>query len=249
MCIVKQTKDKNQSTNDKETDPDQISAMINIIKAYQNKVQSSIIFILKIYPELSTNELSKKLNKSKPTILRNIQKLIELGIISVKEIHNLPGAYPQRVYSLNKPNFVVRGQDLSEKLMENPSLVLEYNAYWLNQFNQLRYIADAAIEFIKQREKAILKNYKNPQELFMILSDHLGSFSSYYLSRNQAKDALKSGIQKIPHKNYNHENNDLNEFMYLELFLPIKSLLDVMIESNYQFNGEIWKNVVEHNKS
>ncbi len=214
---------------------------IKVIRAYQNKSKSQIIHLLYIYYELSTRDLEKLLKKSKPTILRNIEELIELGLVEVRE-ETSPGKYDKRIYKIRSSGHKVAGNKLKDPLLENPEGALLYNNFQLNNYANLKSIVDSTIDYLEKMRIELEKKLDNPAELLKILRDGLGTLHYTYLKSESVKNFVKGGkgdINEIKKEQVTNKDQP-NEYVYIQLLLPIRRMIEIQNSSEWFPDGNLW---------
>ncbi len=214
---------------------DEIDKMARLIRAYQHPLKYRIIQTLSVYKRLSTKELANKVKKSKQTVLRQIEELLELELVDAEEHDDGTTPYPKRVYSLNSvnTNLEVRGQDIVGKRRIDHAFIREYNAFRLSTYLGIKHIVDAMLNYQRRLNKESEKS--DVPEALELLKDNLGSSKMKYLSKREV--AKLSDIPKNRIKDYEDSSND---YLRIELILPIRRVLEMSSSEDWKKDGSLW---------
>ncbi len=209
----------------------------NVVKAYGNKVKANILHLLNIYGKLTTIEISDKLVKSKTTILRNIEELIELKIVEFEEEDGLPGKYPRRKYHLAKGDFSVRGQDFRGFIDTNPEYILDYNQYRQGMYALANNITTSCINYLQRLRIEFENKIDDPSEILDLQKDNLGSIGFKYLTKNELQ--TKSENQSDPNLLENEEDNK-KPYLKMTMVLPIERIVEMETRKDWKKDGNLW---------
>ncbi len=209
----------------------------NIIKAYGNKVKANIIHLLNIYDVLTTMDLANKLGKSKTTILRNIEELIKLKIVSFEEESGLPGKYPRRKYQIAEDDLSVRGKDYEHIIFENPEFILEFNQYRQGMYTLVNNITTSSVNYLKRLRLEFEKVLDNPAEILKLQKDNLGSLKYKYLTRKELE--VRNGIT-IEHERDEDKENPKKPYLEITILLPIERLVETDTRKDWKKDGTLW---------
>ncbi|MFW9995883.1 MAG: winged helix-turn-helix domain-containing protein [Candidatus Odinarchaeota archaeon] len=212
-----------------------------VVKALDNKVKAMIYLLLSIYNELSTKELAEKLEKSKPTVLRNIQDLIDMEFIQVREDYNKPGKYPMRLYSLNTATFTVKGQDFRSSMEKELGFALVYNDYRLGWYYLLKFIVDSSIDYLARLRKEVEKNLEDSTEIGELMKDNLGHLGFYYLTKLQVRKLNEKGFSKLDEIMKEGKKDELNDYLLVQMLLPVKRLVEMRTKDEWEKDGSLWQ--------
>jgi DNA-binding Lrp family transcriptional regulator len=211
--------------------------MLTVVNVFRNQIKRKIVHLLHIYQEQSTFELAQKLGKSKPTILRHIEDLVQLGFISYREITDLPGKYAKRVYSLRDISMGVQGQNLRSHLQDHPETVLAYNEFRTGLYTQVQGIINSCLNYLERMRRELKLNIDNPEEILELTKDNLGAINFKYLNAEQAKFAFTS--EKKNPKAID-EKTKTNDYLHLQLLLPIRRLIEIETSETWFKDGQLW---------
>ncbi len=204
-----------------------VEKMLKMVRARSHSLKFKLLQLLMIYGELSTSELVEKVGKSKPTILKHLDELEDLGEVSFRtEIS--PGAYDRRIYSSTNPSWRIEGQSLRERVRKNPKLAVGYMNFQLSQLLLLKEIIDSMVDYQKRLNNEVMKafNSKEIEEMIDLFKDNLGQVHQQYLSKAQ----LHGRGPETP-----------KEYLKLELLLPIRRLIEQLTKSEWEKDGSLWE--------
>jgi len=195
-----------------------------------HKIRFKIFSLLHMYPELSYNQLSEELNKSKSTIHPHLQKLLEMKLIRVSREEQVRGKFMRKFYSL-APEYIEKTRDIdivksSEDITREIAEEIARNSIiWINSmikslesykqyFEQLDFDSDG-LDIIK--------------EMF----DKHESFSSMtFLTENQFKKAreafmkLSEEITTIEMENLEETINEEKPYYFFAGGIPLKRAIE-----------------------
>ena len=75
---------------------------IDLVEVFKNPLKNKILIYLFVYGELSLTELRDKLRKSKSTVHRHIQDLIQIGFVEESKEEKVRGSIKAKFYSISK---------------------------------------------------------------------------------------------------------------------------------------------------
>lgn len=207
---------------------------VQIMKAVKNQTKQCILVYLLIYNELTLDQLSNLLKKSKSTIHHHMQQLLEINLITEKskpgskiiyyKIHMFrTDVHMEKTYSFD---YV---KELSiEMQSERLNDFLEYSvAFTLLMQN----IIKLKFEKINQIKKDITNN---SQSIISMLESVQDQFSAIYLANSKQAEEFKEDIKQLISKYYDKEDEHVNlvhPTAFMILGMNIKEVLDRKINS------------------
>ncbi|MHA2363249.1 MAG: winged helix-turn-helix domain-containing protein [Candidatus Hodarchaeales archaeon] len=250
---------------DSEKVKEQQKDVLDFVKAFNNKLKSRILLLLRIYNELSTTDLCNKLKKTKSTVLRNTESLIESGFIIVREDHFTPGKYPKKYFRLNKKKFTfkyVSGSDLRPLIKDYPQLIIDYIQHVKGNYHTIKNIIDSACIYLDKYEKEVEKNVNsllvlkkqdNREEIEkeiedkikkieLITKDNLGMNSLTYLNKIQMIGFFKDemDINDVLEDESLREESLPKSYLYLRMLLPIQRVIEINSADEWFIDGNLW---------
>jgi len=158
-----------------------------------------------------------------------------LELVNVEEIDDGTTPYPKRVYSLDQKNtdLTIRGQEIAKQTEVDQELIKEYNAYRLATYLQVKHIVDAMLKYQRRLNK--ISETSDVIDAVEIMKDNLGSITMNYLSKREA--AISSDIPKSKAKRYEDDSND---YLRIELLIPIRRILEMNPSEEWTIDGNIW---------
>ncbi|MBN1330158.1 MAG: winged helix-turn-helix transcriptional regulator [Candidatus Heimdallarchaeota archaeon] len=207
-----------------------------IVSCLQNQVDFEIMMYFIMYRELSLSQLEKIIShKSRPTVYRHIQNLLEAGIVQESREEKVRGHIKAKIYEI-VPDFMNILPHYSQEQIEKMSLEERNELY-----NIIREALNPTIDFMENiLEKTkeylvILKPYPDNEllETFDKLDFH---FTLNYLSKVQYQlfmDEFTKFMQNlIPKLMAEEQLNPLAERSHIFLLglLPIKKIFDRLME-------------------
>ena len=206
-----------------------------LIEAYSKSIRFDIIIYLLIYKELDLPVLSEMLNKSKPTVLRHINRLVELGIVS-PPYHVDPDRQPgdkKRNYYRLMPRAVkilnTRELKNEKDLKKLANAVKAYSDIYESGY----WILKGIIELIKvyglNLKKEGASRSSNYEQLKELLEEEFPLFRLHFFNEIQFEkfqellQNLHAGLNEIA------EQDDGSErpYLYVEIVLPVKKLIEM----------------------
>lgn len=226
-----------------------IGASLSLIEAYSNPIRSSIMIYLKMFNRLSLGELAKHLGKSKPTIIRHIDKLIELDLVHkfIDEEEVQPGNIKRYYYELNKEvKHVVSGVKLMNLAKENPEKytlpMLQLIDTAITRYKLLEQIAVSTTTYLEKMKVEFEQNVQHPEKFNEIAKDHVGRISFDYINKDVAFDLIKEGFQVFDTLQKEDEISDSenNPYLYIRALLPILRIMDMEHAKEWKLDGTLW---------
>ena len=212
-----------------------------IIKAFSNSTNVAIIHLLYVFEEISTSQLSTYLNKSKPTILRHIKNLGELGIVGYFEDQNSPGKYAKRFFYLKTTDLSIRGQNLRKHVHSNTQIVIEYLNHVKSRYINTKQIIESAIAYIDKMQSEVSKVLHNPKEIIDIMKDNIGQLSLKYLDRESVR---KIFMGTESHNNSEIKDQDVSspkEYLQISALMPIRRIIEMNSTRHWKKEGTTWE--------
>ncbi|HUT82683.1 MAG TPA: hypothetical protein VMZ29_15920 [Candidatus Bathyarchaeia archaeon] len=207
-----------------------------IMSCLQNQVDFEIMMYFIMYRELSLSQLEKIIShKSRPTVYRHIQNLLEAGIIQETREEKVRGHIKAKIYEI-VPDFMDILPHYSQEQVEKMSIKERNELY-----NIIRDALNPTIDFMnnileKMKEYlAILKPYPDTelQETFDKLDFHL---TLNYLSKIQyqlfMEEFTKFMQNLVPKLMVEEQKNPLAERSHVFLLglLPIRKMFDRLMD-------------------
>ena len=226
------------STEDDNTlDSNELEIMAKMVEARSHPLKAKLLQLLSIYSELSAADLVDKTGKTKPTLLKHLDELENLGeLVHREEIS--PGMYNRKLYSLTRKSWTIAGQELRERIHEEPEFALMYTNYQLSQLLLFKDIIDSMVEY-QQRlnvevENAVQQN--NGNEILELMKDHLGMNTSKYMTRS----AMMQEFQDVSSDEPQIPDNQPKTHLKLELMLPIRRIIEQLAKDEWEKAGNLW---------
>ncbi|NHK30672.1 MAG: helix-turn-helix transcriptional regulator [Asgard group archaeon] len=202
---------------------------IQIMKAVKNQAKQSILVYLLIYSELTLDQLSNLLKKSKSTIHHHMQQLLELKLITEE---SKPGRktiyYKIKTFRTDFHMEKTYGFDYVKELpLEIQSVrlndLLEHNvAFTLLMQN----IIKLKFEKINQIKKDMQNNSQTNLSLLERAQDQ---FSAIYLANPKQAEEFKEDIKQLIRKYYDKEDEHedlVRPTTFMILGMNVKEVLD-----------------------
>lgn len=209
-----------------------------IIDAYSNQTQASIIHLLFIYQRLSTTELAEKLNRAKSTVLRHLEHLVSTGLIAEEEVVEGRGRYPTKYYSMVRDqDMTIQGQKIRETGEQLTAQEFEvYLRSFQSRYILAREIMDQSVEYLECMVEQVRKVGDDTEELLKLGKNNLGEISFAYLT----KSALWSKYYDKELPKAVSDDPELHEYMTLRLILPIRRLVEAINSDSWSSEDDIW---------
>ncbi len=111
-CLLFSTVDRYEYTNELQKElQNQLEKSKETLEFINDKGTFEVLLLLIIYEELSLRQIAELTGKSKPTAFRNVQKLLEAGLIYESKEEKVRGSLNAKFYKANRsqmlrlPNF------------------------------------------------------------------------------------------------------------------------------------------------
>lgn len=214
--------------------------IIKIFNSLQITIRLKILMILYVYNELSLSNLSKKLDVSKSTVARHIKKLMDLGLIKIRE---------EKVRSPRMKQYFSASPDLFEMTRLSNSILKDFPKELAfearlqdinidsNVFSLLRKMLDEAMEynkkFLTKLKDVKPKNHRLIQDLFS--SKNICKYYIWNLDQEEFEVYKKNLLNflfhltedfKILRKERANSKTFEKPYFILNLIIPLKKILD-----------------------
>ncbi|MFX1513491.1 MAG: ArsR family transcriptional regulator [Promethearchaeota archaeon] len=205
--------------------------LIGILEAYESETRLNIIVLLLINQELSLGEIAFYLKKSKPTILRHIQILIDLGLVKVFNKDEVQrGNIKRNYYSLirDKDDLFDR-----EKFARLEAQSTRERILALYEYNQSIYLLlgrmTKFIDIFGKNLKFLADHQPNTVDLDWLLEKKMPEVNFRMFSDNQFKKFEKVFIKFLDEVEEIEKEDDDSEkpYMFLDLVFPIQYLIEL----------------------
>lgn len=103
-----------------KTTQEELIAQYNspIMTEMQNLVSFEIFILLLIYRELSMAQITTYIHKSKPTVFRHLQKLVDLGVVRETREEKVRSDVPAKIYTADVSKFLEIPNITPDQLMQ-----------------------------------------------------------------------------------------------------------------------------------
>jgi DNA-binding transcriptional ArsR family regulator len=212
------------------------------IEALNTQTRIRLISVLVTYNELSLNRLSKKLGLSKPTVLRHLRDLEEVGIIKINRV----GPRSKQYYSVSP---LIRNTSdqtklvrLTHSMLRNippeealEALIIDLQAD-ASFFSIIKVILDDVISYNKELQENLKEfrptNYDTIEKLFSPENHYRylfwylnkAQYQRYRLRYREFLEVLRKDFKKIAEEDESSEEEH-PYFVFHSLF-PLKKIFD-----------------------
>lgn len=226
---MNQKKESAKASIAEETSSDQSNANRNytILKILQDSLSFELFIILLCYNELSLGDLTQKIQRSKSTVFRHVQKLLEAGFIYESREEKVRGDKLAKYYRPKWDNF-------SPKMAITPDLMRKLsNSQLIDLYHEITHSTNATIQFIKslldelQRYLETKPNSQIPKYIFtpdISLSMNLFSESLFQKWQDGYRKFVMDFFQQNQAELVNP--NVQRPYCLVSGILPIKRILD-----------------------
>ncbi|NHJ41105.1 MAG: winged helix-turn-helix transcriptional regulator [Asgard group archaeon] len=207
---------------------------LQIMKAIKNEAKQSILVYLLIYNELTLDQLSKLVNKSKSTIHHHMQQLLDLNLISEE---SKPGSktiyYKIRLYRTDIHSEKTYGTDYVKEL----PIEFQYERLYdfLEHNTAVTVLMQNLIKLKFEKINQIRKDLKDKSESGITLYERArDQYSVIFLTSSKQAKKFEEDIMKLIVKHVEAEKNQENlirSTAYVIFGMNIKEVLDRKINS------------------
>ncbi|NHJ47718.1 MAG: winged helix-turn-helix transcriptional regulator [Asgard group archaeon] len=201
---------------------------LQITKAIKNETKHTILVYLLIYNELTLDQLSELLKKSKSTIHHHMQQLLDLKLVGEE---TKPGSktifYKIQMYRSDI------ALDKAYSVENVTSLPLDIQNERLNDLLEHNYaftlIMQNIIKLNFERINQIKKDYEETKEPLSVWEKAQDKFMSIYLASPRYADEFKSELKQLVSKYFKMETvyeDDVRPTAFMILGLNVKDILD-----------------------
>jgi hypothetical protein len=229
---------KKEAKNNTQTN---IDRSFDLSEAYGNKIRILIVLVLRIYRELSLAEIENLLKRTKPTIIRHINILIDHELVKsyyaddslFHKGETQPGNIKRKYYSLTEKSSQTTSILKGVEYWNDPKKLIELialsgdtvNTFYLflsNIFNMIgNYTQKLKQEAETTSDVKMLKSLLF--EKFPFLSIRLFT-DDQYMKFKEIYNEFVSGLNEILDEE--PDSTSQRPFMYIDARIPIKSLID-----------------------
>ena len=209
--------------------------MPDLVEIFKNPIKNKLLIYLFVYGELSLTELRDKLKKSKSTVHRHLQELIQVGFIDESKEEQVRGSIKAKYYSISQ-NFIKNGIHYDMDAMERDSKrIFDSNdeETITNFFKMMKTSIKTMkkpLEIMENYGEAIIKNYNlyNAEEIQV-----KPLMKMIFLNDTQVtkfKEYLREFWKKVETLFEEGENPEgylgINPYYFSFAFLNLKKLLE-----------------------
>jgi DNA-binding transcriptional regulator GbsR (MarR family) len=206
---------------------------IQITKAIKNETKHTILVYLLIYNELTLDQLSQLLKKSKSTIHHHMQQLLDLNLIGEE---TKPGS--KTIYYKVKMFRSDIAIDKAYSIENLSSLPIDIQNERLNDLLEHSFaftmIMQNIIKLNFERINQIKSDYKKTNEPLSVMEKAQDKFMSIYLASSKYADEFKAEIKQLVSKYFKMETEHMDKIRptaFMILGLNVKDILDQKINN------------------
>ena len=213
-----------------------------VTKLFGNEIRFHILMLLHAYQELSLSEIAEKLGRTKPTVHRHLQKMIDTGVVEESKEVKARGSIKAKYYSPTNLESELPGirsswifeTDCTDEKFRRLGMCIQALRAVLERFRSSIDMVDYYINFFeleKQRgtyaDFSSLKQFyeENPLRLdYLLLTER--QFEKYEELYEEFLELFNPAMEDLE----SSEGTQEKKFLVLRAGLPLKRLLDLKHE-------------------